>query len=261
MKHYIWLYLRMLAVNIKSQLSFKADFWIMFLSGSLSQILNIIFIFVLFNRIPTLAGWDMWEIAFMLSLFYITEGLASIFFEGTWSLPSIVNRGEFDRLLLRPIPTVIQIFTLGFGPQGVGNVLLGLTILVYSFKETAMELTPSNIVLLSFSILFGVIIRVAINLITSITSFWTKNGNPIMMASNSILEFSKYPISIYILPIKILLLLIPYSYITFIPAALFFEKEFWKYLFYLFPVVTVYIILVAKLVLKLALNKYESFGN
>lgn len=60
-------------------------------SGVLSQVMGLIFIWTVFDKIPEVHGWVMWEIVFIFALVYLTEGFSSLFGEGTWNLSGIVN--------------------------------------------------------------------------------------------------------------------------------------------------------------------------
>lgn len=233
----------------------------MAISGSFTQILSLFFIWAIFEQIPDIAGWSIYEICFIYGITFIIDGIVSIFFDGIWNLSSVVNRGDFDRIMLRPVSPIIQIFTLGFGPSGIGNLIVGIVALIYSLSYLPVVMNLSNGLLILYIILSGITIRVCVNLSVSSVAFWTKNGNPIMLANHGLFEFSKYPANIYSLPIKVILFVVPYSFISFIPAAYLFGKNDWGWLFLISPLILIYCLGVTYWIFRIAVGKYESVGN
>lgn len=261
MKRNIQLFFLLWRVNLKTLAGFRGDFLLMAASGCLAQVLSIIFIFTLFQNIPAIGEWTFYQVMFMFAIMFIVDGFVSVFFDGIWNITAIVNSGEFDRILLRPVSLVIQIVTLGFGPAGFGNLLIGGIALVISLMHLQESWGWAIIPFLTYTIILGVIIRVSINLAIVCTTFWTKNGNPIMMANHGLSEFAKYPLVIFNQPIQWLLQVIPYAFISFVPASALFQFDSWSKAIYYSPIVAIYCILAAKLIMTRALLKYESVGN
>lgn len=73
-------------------------------AAMLTQLLGIVFIWVIFAEIPDIHSWGFWQISFLYSLVFISEGVSSFLFNGIWLINGIVNRGEMDRFLVRPLP-------------------------------------------------------------------------------------------------------------------------------------------------------------
>ena len=73
---------------------------------------GLFFIYLIYQKVPTIAGWSFWEIIFIYGILYFSEGIISFLFEGTWLLNGLINHGELDRLLLRPVPIVVQVLSM-----------------------------------------------------------------------------------------------------------------------------------------------------
>lgn len=260
MKRNLKIYFTLLYANLKILTRFRADFILLILSGSLTQTLGVIFILTIFNRIPSIDGWNLQEILLIFSIVYVVEGLVSIFFDGLWSLTSVINSGEFDRILLRPISPMIQIATLGFGSQGIGNSLIGIVLLCYSMVSLDI-LNIWNIFLVFIFIITGVVIRVSINYCVATISFWTKNGNPLMIANYTLSEFSKYPMSIFSLPLQALITIVPYAFISYVPTIFLLKKEGSIFLISVYPVMIIYSVYFMFMFFSRAIKRYESSGN
>jgi ABC-2 type transport system permease protein len=75
-------------------------------------------------------------------------------------------------------------------------------------------------------------------------------------------DFSKYPLTIYALPIRILLTwIVPFAFTGFFPATFLLErKEFYPYV-YLIPVVSVVFFSLAYAFWRAGVNAYQSTGS
>lgn len=105
----LYLYWRLLSQQIKAILEYQADFFILVFAAILTQLLGIVFLKVIYMQIPDINGWLFWEVAFMYAMIYLTEGIGSLFFEGTWRIGNLINRGELDVILLRPVSPILQV--------------------------------------------------------------------------------------------------------------------------------------------------------
>jgi len=85
-------------------MEYKVDFVVGVLGVFLTQGLNLLFLNVIFQHIPSLEGWTFQEIAFIYGFSLIPKGLDHLFFDNLWALGQrLVRKGEFDKYLTRPI--------------------------------------------------------------------------------------------------------------------------------------------------------------
>ncbi|QTH41190.1 ABC-2 family transporter protein [Cohnella sp. LGH] len=235
----------------------------MLISSIFTSALGLIFLNLLFNKIPHINGWTHEQIIFVYGMVVFTEGIASFFFEGVWLLPYQINSGSFDKYLLKPISPVIQVLSSKMGTNGIGNILLGMSMILYSITNTNVEwgfLKIIGSIIIIFSACF---IPVAINLAANSLTFWFTNaGIALPVSINSIHEFGKYPITIYHNILQFgLLILIPYAFVGFIPASFIFDIDQWSSLWILCPVISIYCVIASLFIFKRGIKKYESTGN
>jgi ABC-2 type transport system permease protein len=260
----LFLYRRLFGQQLKAILEYQTDFFIMIVAAVLTQLLGIVFLQVVYARIPDINGWGFWEVAFMYAMIYMTEGFGSLFFEGTWRLGGLVHRGDLDVYLLRPVSPVLQVITTGVGMNGIGNIAVGGIIVAQALTQMDVHWHPGKIAAAVLLFASAVAIRVAINLAANTTAFWVKNaGNAFPLMIHNMSEFAKYPITIYALGIRLLVAVaIPFAMISYVPAYVLSGKSAgfsWYWL--LPPVAAVYCAAVAYGLLRVGLRKYESVGN
>lgn len=259
----VYIYFRLMVQHVKAILEYQADFWIAMCAAMLTQLLGIVFIWVVFAQIPEIAGWTFWEIVFLYSLIFMSEGVSSFFFNGIWLINGMVNRGEMDRFLVRPLPPVLQVMGSAFGMNGIGNLIIGSLFLIQSVRHIDAEWNWWQLVLLLVFVLSGVTIRIAVNLASNSISFWTqgpRNSFPMMI--HTVSDFAKYPLTIYTTGIQLFIsILVPYAFISYYPASFLLGKGEWPALGLLTPVVAAICLALSLLMFNRGLRKYESVGN
>jgi len=130
----VYIYFRCLGQQMKAILAYEADFAILMFSAVLVQIVGLAFIWAVFQRIPSVNGWTFWQVVMMYALVYVTEGVGSLFFEGTWRVSELVYSGKFDQLLLRPVSPIVQVLAGAVGFNGLGNIVSGMVLIASAWS-------------------------------------------------------------------------------------------------------------------------------
>jgi ABC-2 type transport system permease protein len=259
----LYLYWRLFGQQLKAILEYSKDFYVMICAAALTQFVGFVFLWVVFSRIPDIQGWGFWEVAFMYAAIYFSEGVGSLFFEGTWRMLKLVNTGELDRYLVRPVPLVLQIVTTGIGMNGLGNIVIGGWIMGMALTRVAIDWSLSTVLAAVVLLISAMTVRVAINYAANCSAFWIKNsGNAFPIMVHNMGEFAKYPITIFSLGLQLFIsLAVPFAFVSFFPAAVLFGKEEWAVYGWMGPLVAAYTVGMAFLIFRIGLRKYESTGN
>jgi ABC-2 type transport system permease protein len=259
----VYLYFRLLGQEMKSILAYRADFIVLLISAVLVQLVGLAFIWLIFQRIPDIQGWTFWQVVMMYSLIFITEGVGSLFFEGTWWLGWLVYSGEFDQVMLRPVSPIVQILASRVGFNGLGNMVTGGVLLVVSLSHVSVRWSPIGLLMVLILLASGATIRVALNLGTAALSFWIKSRSTnVPMFVHQLGEFAKYPITIYSVGIQaVIVVVIPFAFISFYPTAYVFDQANWLIAGLLTPLVALYCLFMAGLLFRRGMRRYESSGT
>ena len=149
MKKYQRMHLIFIRQYIKQIMEYKVDFVVGVLGVFLTQGLNLLFLNVIFQHIPSLEGWTFQEIAFIYGFSLIPKGLDHLFFDNLWALGQrLVRKGEFDKYLTRPINPLFHILVETFqidalGELLVGGILLGTTVTSICLDSSKIPAFPS----------------------------------------------------------------------------------------------------------------------
>ena len=206
---------------------------------------------------------DFTGIIFIYGILYFSEGIISFLFEGTWLLNGLINHGELDRLLLRPVPIVVQVLSMKMNFDGLGKIILSIVIMSQALMNISIQWNIGKIIMLIVFVVSASVIRVCLNIVANSSSFWLKGSrNSLPHMVYTIWEFGKYPINIFSGAIQfILLTILPYAFMGFLPAAYMFDKPIYASVALITPVVAFIWIIISVVVFRLGLNRYESTGN
>ena len=227
MKKYINLYMKFLQQYIKSLIEYRADFILGLIGFVLVQGINVVFINLIFNSIPSLDGWGFYEVLFIYGFAQIPRGIDHIFTDNLWMLSgSIIVNGNFDRYLIRPLNPLFQIIAERFQPDGFGELIIGIILLGISSSNLNISFNFQNSVLFLFVVICGTFIYTAIKLAVASMAFWIKFAQSYLYMAYQISNFAKYPMSIYSNAIKgVLTFIIPFAFTGYYPGAYFLGKE------------------------------------
>lgn len=227
MKKYINLYMKFLQQYIKSLIEYRADFILGLIGFILVQGINVVFINLIFNSIPSLDGWGFYEVLFIYGFAQIPRGIDHIFTDNLWMLSgSIIVNGNFDRYLIRPLNPLFQIIAERFQPDGFGELIIGIILLSISSRNLNISFNFQNSVLFLFVVICGTFIYTAIKLAVASIAFWIKFAQSYLFMTYQISNFAKYPMSIYSNAIKgVLTFIIPFAFTGYYPGAYFLGKE------------------------------------
>lgn len=262
MRHTLRIYRRSLGAHVRSLLEYEADFWVLIVAGALFQGLNLLFLSAVFAHVPSLNSWTYAEAVLLIGVWGVIGGLSPLFFEGAWRLSWMVNQGRLDYPLVRPAPVPAQVFSNGIGLHGIGDVVTGAAMTGWALAHVAVDWTVWTVLL--GLVLFASAAAIHLSIITMSTSaaFWITGPYPfIAVTLHTFEDMVKYPLSIYGLGVRaVYTFVIPFGFVTFYPASWLLGREHgWVGL--LTPLVAVCCVMLARLVFRRGLRRYESAGH
>jgi len=259
--NYPKLYLEMMKTHLKTLLEYKSDFVVDIATQIARSILGVVFIWVLFQNIQSINGWTFGEMLFLSGFSQLVFGLFNTFFV-LWNLEFLVTRGEFDKILIKPINALFLLITEKLSIENAGDIILALIIISISSQMIGLNWSLTNMAMLVFFSISGVAILFSLALITSSFSFWFGKSNTLTEVIYHLTQFTKYPLEIYnALIIFSVSFVVPFAFVNYYPAQLFIGKGIAPGFAYLSPVVAMITFAVAYSVWKLGLKNYQSTGS
>lgn len=218
---YLRLYLKYNAQNVKSLMSYRADFLMGFLGFLGNQLLGVAFIGFLFSAIPSLAGWSFDEILFIYGFAQLPRGLDHVLTDNFWILAwRMVAKGEFDRFLLRPLPPLFQLVADRFQPDGFGELVAGVAVLAIAWGRLGLSMTFGRLAALAIAVTAGFFIYAGIKLALASLAFWVKNSQGYLFMAYKVGDFSMYPVGVFPKALRFVMsFILPFAFTAYYPAA------------------------------------------
>lgn len=266
--YYLPLYLQFIKIRLQSMIEYRATF----LTGAVAQFVSygstFLLVWVMVNQFGTLSGWNPYEVMFLYSLNLGSYAITGYFlFNLCFRLPTLIQTGEFDEVLTKPLNPLLYIVCRDFNYGYFSHLILSIVIMTICFIKLGIVVTFLKLILLVVVILAAALIQGAALLFTSVPSFWLVRGNSLMKTFFfDVKDFIQYPISLYNKTIQIMLTFVfPYAFISFYPAQYFLEKNdflmFHPIFQYLTPIVGVVMFVLAYGFWNLGINNYKSTGS
>lgn len=258
------LYLKLQLIQLRTVVEYRADFWIGILGSSLMHGAGLVFVIALFGQIDELGGWSSWEVAVLYGLTLMPAGLRELFCDGPWLLRQLVNSGEFDRLLVRPVSPAMQVATRLASVHGVGQLSLGAALMLVGTSRSDMEWAPWKAGFLLTSVLSSLGLLIAIGFLVNMIGFWEPSAqSAVPTAYAMLIDFAKFPLDIYGTVIKVLVTVVaPYAFVSYFPALVLLDKESpWRWLGFASPIVTLLAVLLTSRLWRTGLNRYQGVGH
>jgi ABC-2 type transport system permease protein len=192
------LYLRFVAISVKSQMQYRASFLLMTLGQFLVTGIEFIAIWALFDRFGGVKGWTLAEVGLFYGIVHVAFALCESIFRGFDIFPGLIKSGDFDKLLMRPRSTVLQVIGLECQVMRLGRLLQGLAVLIWATQQIEIAWTPAKLGLLLVAIAGGAFLFSGIFVLQATLAFWTTESLEIInTVTYGGVETAQFPLNIY----------------------------------------------------------------
>ena len=192
------LYLRYVGVSLRSQMQYRASFIMLTVGHFLSTAIEFLGVLVLFDRFGALRDWQLAEVALLYGMVNVAFALAEAFGRGFDTFSRLVRSGEFDRLLLRPRSTALQMAGRELDLMRLGRFSQGLFILLWASTTLTVTWTPARVAVLILAIGGGACLFVGLFVLQATLCFWTTESIEIInTVTYGGVEAGQFPLTIY----------------------------------------------------------------
>lgn len=164
--------------QLRSAMEYRGDFWIGILGAMLLRSSQVIVLLTFFGQVDRLGGWSVHEVLILQGLVTMGLGLGELFTDGTWALRASVSDGTFDRILVRPMPPVLQQMAQLASVHGLGNVGLGGAMLGIGLAHASVTTGSWTIPLVALVLVCAFVFNASINLLVNMVPFGEPRRSP-----------------------------------------------------------------------------------
>ena len=180
MMNTVSLYFKFIGISIRSQMQYRASFILLTLGNLIVTFMEFLTILVLFSRFGSIKGWQLAEVAMFYGLINVSYALSEAFGRGFDIFAQQVISGEFDRVLLRPRTTELQVLAHDFLLLRAGRLLQGLVVLIWASGNIGVSWDPAKVFLVICSVLGGVMIFTGLLVMQAAMCFWSTQSLEVM---------------------------------------------------------------------------------
>ncbi len=223
---YLRLYFRLVSSRIRSQMQYRVSFGAEIIGTILITGLDFAMVAILLTRFSAIGGWTLAEVAFLYGTSAVSFSLAELLIGGFEDFEDWVVRGEFDQLLLRPLPITFQMVTARFPTRRFGRLAQGLIALAFSLVLLKPDWSAAQMLFFPVMLISGMVLFMAIFVVGATTSFWAPQAHEaVNMFSYGGQFMATYPMHIYQeWMVSIFTFIIPMAFINYYPALYLLDK-------------------------------------
>ncbi len=269
MKRAFQLYLRLVDVQIRSQMQYRSSFVLETLATGIANSMGFITIALVLQRFDQIAGWELKEVAFLFGLIEFSFGCMDMLFSGFdpdfFSL--YIRRGTFDQLLLRPVDITLQVFGSRFISRRIGRMIQGFLIILLAISWNDIHWTFAKILYLPVVILSIIAYFGGLFVVGSAITFWTGESIEAMNAlTYGGSEMMSYPMDIYPNWMRqFFTFILPAIFVNYYPALYFLDMpdpfHFPKFVMFLAPIAGFGVLVISMVFWNYGIRHYQSTGT
>jgi ABC-2 type transport system permease protein len=213
-------YRRLVAAKIRSDWQYRTSFLFFLVSQTAVTALDLAVILVLFDVVPSIGGWNVTQVAVLYGLVTLSFGIGDLFISQVEAVAVHVREGTFDRMLLRPLPTVVQLSAGEFALRRIGRSIPATITLVVALVAADIDWTPGRVAMVPVTVLAGTAIFGAVWVVTSAISFWAVGAREVANSFTYGGGFAhQYPLQVYSRWVRTVLgWLVPMAFVAYVPA-------------------------------------------
>lgn len=216
----VGVYWRLVGARIRADWQYRVSFVLYTLGQALATVLDLLAIVVIFGRVPRLAGWSRSEVLLLYGMSALAFTVGDLFASPVELTAFHVKQGSFDRYLLRPAGSLLQLCGDEFALRRAGKVVQPAVVLAVAAAHVDVDWTVGRLLVLAGAGASAALIFSAIWVITSSLAFWTVETQEVANSFTYGGSFvSQYPLDVLSPALRRLAVVIPLAFVSYLPAS------------------------------------------
>jgi ABC-2 type transport system permease protein len=217
------LYLEIYRVQIKNnwvrEAVYRANFFTSILVELVWMVVEFSLFSIIYSNVTELGGWTKVQVYFFLGIFFASDAIFTIFFQRNfWMFSDLVNKGELDILLTKPVHPLFLALTRWISLTSFFSFLMGMGVAIRYAGPAGFEGGLHWIVLLGW-LLVGVAAAIVLRFAFSIWVFWTDRAWAISRLYYQFFQLANKPDAFYPKVARyVILSVLPFAFIASVPA-------------------------------------------
>lgn len=256
------LYFHYFTIHLKTMMQYKASFFLSTIGQFLVSFNVFLGVYFMLERFHQVKGFTYSQCLLCFSTVLLSFSLAECFFRGLDSFSFLIQKGEFDQILVRPRSLILQILGSRIEFSRIGRMIQAIVIFSYAIPTSGVIWNLSKIFTLIFMIIGGVITFASLFLLYASLYFFTVESLEFMnIFTDGAREYGKYPIGIYGKTVlRICTYIVPFALFQYYPF-LYLIGKIQKPIFMILPLLSCCFFLPCFLLWRFGVHRYQSTGS
>ncbi|MFD0588475.1 ABC transporter permease [Paenibacillus sp. GCM10027627] len=258
------LYFKYLTIHLKSQMQYRTSFFLMSFGQFFIPFVVFGGLYLMFERFGQLKGWSFFEVALCFAVIHLAFSLSECFARGFDAFSSLIVRGDFDRLLVRPRSAALQVLGSKFEFTRIGRLTQSMVVIIWAISNLPAVWSLPKLLILLCMIMNGVFIFTGIFILAATFCFWTVQALEVAnVFTDGGREMAQYPLSIYEKGVtRFFTFIIPFGCVSYLPLLYLLDKKEGSLLLpILIPFGGLLFLLPCLLVWRIGVRHYRSTGS
>ncbi len=226
LKYYMKIYGKIVVQDIKSKMSYRADFIISMIGMLATNIAGAVSFYLIFQRFPSIAGWSYYEMIFLYGFALVAATPAQCLFDNNWNLRQAVYTGDFIKYCFRPVNLFFYFMSEVFDVKGLGQLVFGMIAVIYSWNKLGLIFHIYTPILFVLAVVSASLFIIAILNLAAASCFWIIHSFFVLQLSNTLRSFANYPVTIFGRSLRVLFTyVIPIAFMSYYPSLIFLRPD------------------------------------
>lgn len=269
MRRSFTLVLKLIKIQIRSQIQYPLSFVLEVLGETIFQSLFFVSFSLVLQRFNGIGGWTLGEVAFVWGMTEFSFGLMDMVFSGFDydAFGPMVRKGRFDQLLLRPANITLQVLGSRFVLRRLGKITQGLIIFLFGLSLIEVQWSLGKVLFVPVLIISQVFFFGSLFIIGATTTFWTLERLEILnIFTYGGSEIMSYPMHIFPKAIRLIFTyIVPAIFLSYFPAVYILGKtdplQAPLIASFIAPLVSLTMLLIALRFWHFGIRNYQSTGS
>lgn len=211
----------MIKAGMKSEMQFRLNFIIEVAFGLVYQTIGFAFVWVVLGKFQAIGGWTLQEVTLLYGIQLMGHALWSLSFSHIINVEAMVRLGEYDTMLIRPLPIALQFMFAQVRVAIIGDVIGAVVLLGVGLRQATIDWSPAKVVFLALAVIGSGLVRGAADLAGASLIFRTQSAGYLQWMTGMVFgQFGGYPLDIFAPRLRNLLtFVIPVAFVAWIPTA------------------------------------------
>jgi ABC-2 type transport system permease protein len=205
--------------NFVKEFIYRMNAIAMTLSDLIWVVIELAFFEVIYSNISNINGWSREDCFFFIGIFVASDSLFTMFFQRSfWEFPMLVNRGDLDVLLTKPVSAVFLATVKSINFTQSLNLLLGIWIIHHYGPKAGFEGGIAWLAVI-FWMLIGLATQFLMRFVSVVWAFWLERGITVSSLYYQLYALANKPAGLYPSAVRYLIkTALPFAFMGTLPV-------------------------------------------